>query len=292
MRVSLIDIDSTIPNLALKKCEKYHLDRGDTVSWNNPLEASCSDKTYVSCIFEANKDKCKEFEGWAEIGGSGYSLTKTLPPEIEAVKPRINLGFTTRGCIRNCSFCIVPKKEGSVRIEGDLYDIWDGHSKDVVFMDNNATAISDHFLKVLRQAQKEKVRVDYNQGLDHRLLTDEFAIEMKKTRHVEYRFSFDHPSYEKTVRQAIEIINRNKLGRCFWYVLVGFNTTWEQDWSRLMILRELNQNAFVQRYKTVTTDKKYIALAGWVNQHHLFRTMPFETYLEKKNNGSYKKYFL
>ena len=29
MKISLIDIDSKIPNLALKKIEKYHLDKGD-----------------------------------------------------------------------------------------------------------------------------------------------------------------------------------------------------------------------------------------------------------------------
>jgi hypothetical protein len=74
VKVLLIDIDSTIPNLALKKVEKYHLDRGDEVIWDIPLAKNIADRIYVSCIFTKNKDKCQFWEGIAEIGGSGYSL--------------------------------------------------------------------------------------------------------------------------------------------------------------------------------------------------------------------------
>ena len=100
MKVLLIDIDSTIPNLALKKIEKYYIDKGDTVTWNNSLDRLISDKIYVSCIFPENKNKCRDWEGSAEIGGTGYDIKKKLPEEIEMVKPKINWGFTTRGCIR------------------------------------------------------------------------------------------------------------------------------------------------------------------------------------------------
>jgi len=58
VKVLLIDIDSKIENLALKKIEKYHLDKGDEVVWNFPLMPV--DKTYVSCIFSWNADKCRE----------------------------------------------------------------------------------------------------------------------------------------------------------------------------------------------------------------------------------------
>ena len=108
MKILIINIDSKkIPNLALKKIEKYHLDKGDEVMWDMPLFAHLSDKIYVSCVFEKNKKQCETWGTRAEIGGSGYDINSKLPEEIENIKPRINLGFTSRGCIRNCKFCIV-----------------------------------------------------------------------------------------------------------------------------------------------------------------------------------------
>ena len=149
MKILLINIDSTKPNLALKKIEKYHKDKGDEIVWDFPLMAAWADKIYVSAIYTWSKDKCGEWEGRAEIGGSGYDLKKTLPPEIENVRPRINMGFTTRGCVRRCPFCIVSEKEGGIRAVGDIYDIWDGRSKEVELLDNNILALPDHFEKNL-----------------------------------------------------------------------------------------------------------------------------------------------
>ena len=84
MRISLINIDSVIPNLALHKIELYHQQRGDEVLWDFPLAKA--DKTYVSCVFDYNKYKCNGWVGCkgVQVGGSGYSLEIELPPEIEA----------------------------------------------------------------------------------------------------------------------------------------------------------------------------------------------------------------
>jgi len=144
MNILLIDIDSTIPNLALKKIEAYHLSVGDTIHWNMPLMRHAVDKIYVSCIFTKNKELADEWaEYGAEVGGTGYDLKIKLPKHIEEMPLRINWGFTTRGCIRKCSFCFVPEKEGLIYAVGDLYDVWDGISKEVVLMDNNIlTALS------------------------------------------------------------------------------------------------------------------------------------------------------
>ena len=121
-KILLIDIDSTIPNLALKKVEKYFKDKGNEIIWNNELFLNLVDQTFVSCIFDWNKRKAIEFEHYSNvfIGGGGYDLTKQLPSEIDVIKPRINLGFTTRGCLRKCPFCIVWKKEPELKIEGDI----------------------------------------------------------------------------------------------------------------------------------------------------------------------------
>lgn len=293
MKVVLIDIDSTIPNLALHKISKYHKDKGDEVIWNNELFATIADKIYVSCVFDFNKPKCYEWEGKAEIGGSGYDRTKRLPKEIEYIKPRINYGFTTRGCIRKCSFCIVPEKEGYIRIEGDIYDIWDGKSKEIVIMDNNILALPDHFQMICRQIRKEKLKVDFNQGLDHRLLNDVLATELLTIKHIhEIRFAFDHPSYEKSVLKALGILKRNGLKDwgSRWYVYIGEKDTYENVFNRMELLRQHKQLVYVMRDKKVYDNPMWIALASWGNTIGAFK-MDWDIMINSKRIKPYKKYF-
>ena len=278
MRVSLVDIDSKIPNLALHKIAIHHLDRGDTVSWNAFLEPF--DKRYISCVFSANRNRAAQVAGNnCVIGGSGWDLITTLPEEIESIKPKINLGFTTRGCIRNCEFCIVPQKEGKIRVVGDLLDLWDGYSKSVCVMDNNILAVPEHFNKVCRQARDNKIKVDFNQGLDHRLMNLDIAKTLKGLSHAEYKFAFDHPSYKQNVEKTIELLKSVGINRCTWYVLVGFNTTFEQDLWRCNFLKKHNQNAFVQRYETCYHQTEYSLLARWANQHGIFHSYTFEEFV-------------
>lgn len=290
--ILIIDLDSTIPNLALKKIEKYHKDKGDTVEWNNELMRYYADKIYVSCVFDWNKPKCKEWENdpKCEIGGSGYSLEKKLPPEIEEIKPRINWGFTTRGCIRNCDFCIVPQKEGKIRIVGDIYDIWDGKAKEIMILDNNILALPKHFGLIASQIKKEHIRVDFNQGLDCRLLTEDICELLSSISHREYHFAFDDIKLKPQVEKAINLLQQQGINRCIWYVLVGFNSTIEEDLERLNFLRDRNQNAFVQRY-TGYKDKKYIPIARWANQHHIFQAMTWEQFINRPENIKYKPLF-
>lgn len=171
MKILLIDIDSTILNLALKKVEYYYQQKGAEIIWNNDFWLSVADKIYVSCVFTKNRDKCKKYESWgAEIGGTGYDIKKKLPVEIDRIKPRINMDFATRGCIRKCKFCFVPEKEGKIRVDRNLYDIWDGKSKEVILLDNNILAKPEHFKLICKQAQQENIELDFNQGLDIRLI--------------------------------------------------------------------------------------------------------------------------
>lgn len=286
MRILLINIDSTKPNLALKKIEKYHKDRGDKVTWDFPLMTDHADKIYVSVIYTWNKDKCKEWEGRAEIGGSGYDLKKVLPPEIEKVKPRINWGFTTRGCIRNCPFCVVPEKEGGIKVVGDIYDIWDGAAEKITLLDNNILALPDHFFKICNQLKKENLRVDFNQGLDCRLLTEKVAQTLKGLRIKHYRFSFDHPSQKSFVKKAVGLLKKYKMDTT-WYVLVGFDTDIEEDFERLNYLRNNGQGVFVQRYNFVRKPI-YIRMMQWANQHGVFKKMTFEQFLNHPKNRAFR----
>lgn len=248
-----------------------------------PLMEAWADRIYVSCVFSWNRDQCLEWEAneKALIGGTGYSLSVKLPPEIEKVMPHINLGFTTRGCIRKCEFCVVPEKEGGIRIVGKLLDLWDGYSDLITVLDNNILALPYHFISICQQAQEQGLRVDFNQGLDHRLLTDDIAATMKKTRHKgEWRFAFDDPDMIGGVKDALHILQRHGIKRTFWYVLVGYNTTLGEDLIRLNYLRVKKQTVFVQRYEK---DEATVQLARWANQHNVFKAMTYWQFLRLRN---------
>jgi hypothetical protein len=294
MKVLLIDIDSIIPNLALKKIEKYHIYKGDEIIWDFPLAKYECDKIYVSCVFDWNKWKCEEWEGIAEIGGSGYSLSINLPKEINDIKPKINFGFTTRGCIRNCYFCIVPQKEGMIHIVGDIYDIWDGISKEVVIMDNNILARPEHFFLIAEQLIKEKLKVDFNQGLDHRLLTPNIAKKLLQLKHInEIRFAFDNINYKGSVLKALQILIDEGMGdwKTRWYVYVGERDTFESVYERLNILKENKQGAYVMRDRKVHDNKQFIALSSWANTIGAFKLGSFsEIFNKSERMRSYIKY--
>lgn len=281
MRIGLLNLEPKYKNLALEKIRLYYQTQGDEVEDYFALEVY--DKVYCSSIFTFTPKHIVP-QG-AICGGSGFDLTTTLPPEIDSVKPHLNFGFTSRGCIRHCPFCIVPAKEGYVKVAGDLYDLWDGKAKLITLFDNNILALHEHFMMICSQAINEGIKLDFNQGLDHRLLYSENVKRLKEISHKEYHFAFDHPSYVKGVERAIGLLQSVGINRSIWYVLVGFNTTFQEDLDRLNFLRDNHQNAFVQRYKRA---RKLTALARWANQHHIFQGMTWEQYLAHPDNKGYR----
>ena len=286
--IAINNLEPKYKNLALEKIRIYHEAIGDEVQDYLAIMEPAYDKVYCSSIFDFTpKPSMLSEEKWV-IGGTGYDLKTKLPPEIDEIKPRLNFGFTTRGCIRKCPFCVVPEKEGYVHSVGDIYDVWDGESKDLVLFDNNVLALPEHFKKICEQLRAEKLRVDFNQGLDIRLVTEELAKELKSVSHVEYKFAFDFMNMENTIRSKVEILKHHGINRSSFYVLVGYNTKLEDDLYRLNLLRDLGQNAYVMRYKR---SREYIPIARWANQRHIFRGMTFEQFINRRENKRCKKYF-
>jgi len=298
VKILLLNIDSKLPNLALKKIEMWHKQRGDQVIWDMPLELQSADKVYASCIFTKNKAKLLNYIGLRPdliAGGTGFDPRVTLPPEIERMKPLINYGFTTRGCIRKCPFCLVPEAEGQIRAVGDIYDIWDRQSKSITLLDNNILALPEHFEMICEQLIKEDLAVDFNQGLDIRLVTPEVCKLLKRLNiKNELRFAFDDCSLERTIVQNVELLRQFNIRKHpFFYVLVGFNTTFEQDLYRLNLLRELGCRAYVMRHENTPKQKRYVRLAQWANQFWTFAKYDFYTFCKlyeasrkRSNNGS------
>lgn len=292
MRVLLINIDSVWKNLALEKIALYHQGLGHEVIRDMPLMANQVDKIYVSCVFEKNKDEAAQYEAYdnAVIGGSGYDIEKNLPCDIESVLPRLNMGYTTRGCMRRCPWCIVPQKEGSeVYVVGSLDDLWDGEAKEITLMDNNILGVLPHFYKVCFEAIEHKLTIDFNQGLDHRLVTHDVASALRATRLKEYRFAYDSPAQRSTVDDCIDVLIDHNIRDTIWYVLTGFNTDIHEDIARLNHLRDRGELAFVQRY----TMYDYLnPVARWANQRAQFRKKTFGEFLQMKEKKAYYKKLL
>ncbi len=276
MKIGLYNVDSVIPNLALMKLSAYHKARGDDVTWYLPLEGY--DKVYASKVFT---DSHIEVKGGMEIGGSGCGdLKKTLPPEIDEMKPDYSIypdcdysiGFTTRGCIRKCEFCFVPEKEGKIREYRKVEDIWRGKG-DLLLLDNNILAMPEKFMEVLEFCKTKKIHVDFNQGLDCRLVNEDIAsaINQNKPFFTTVRFAFDSLDYIKSVYKTCKLIK----GSCFWYV---YCDNWENALERLLILKRLGQRPYLMRDKCVRGIKKYNFLANWTNRQMLFQKLDVAEY--------------
>lgn len=286
MKVLLLDIDGKLPNIALHKLAAWHELQGDLIVWNLPLYLNQADHVYISTILTSSRPIVENLIGLrpdAIVGGTGtwgfIEPTPVLPAEVEAMKALINYGFTTRGCIRHCPFCLVHLIEGSIQVVGDIYDIWDRASETLTLFDNNILAVPDHFEKIIRQIAVENLIVDFNQGLDIRLLTQRAIENLKTVRLRQLRFAFDDPKLAGIVEEKVARIREAELRKQpIFYVLVGFDTTFQEDLDRLNFLRRLECRAFVMRYDKVRGNHLYSELASWANQRWMFGKYSFEEY--------------
>ena len=144
MKIALVDVDghSGFPNLALMRLSAWHKDRGDDVEWWNGF--AHYDRVYLSKVFTFTPDFDTVIDADEIItGGTGYKNYTSLPPDVEATPPDYSIypqyqraiGFLTRGCIRNCPWCIVPRKEGYIHPAATWEEIKRPDSREIIFLD-------------------------------------------------------------------------------------------------------------------------------------------------------------
>lgn len=172
------------------------------------------------------------------------------------------LQTTARGCLRKCPWCIVPQKEGTIKPWAPIYEFWERRHKKIVLLDNNFLA-SPTWKETLLALVREGVEVDFNQGLDIRLVTYEVALLLRRLRTRQLRFAFDDIAYEKAVRTGIELlvergINSRKLS---FYVLVGFDGD-ETAVERMKLLSSYNVDVYPMLYKGSDGKEPKRALLG------------------------------
>ena len=213
MNIGLLAVDSTYPNIALMKISAYNKARGDKVEWYNPL---CHyDKVYAAKVFSFTPDYRYYINAdQVEKGGTGYDISKKLLEDIDRTYPDYSLygidkeayGFLTRGCPNRCKWCVVPAKEGGIAPYMDIEEVA-GNRKHVILMDNNVLA-SEYGLQQIEKIISMGLRVDFNQGLDARLVTDDIARLLARVKWIKrIRFGCDTPGQIAEIERATKLIS-------------------------------------------------------------------------------------
>ena len=241
MRIGLIDVDghnkktrwgSAFPNLALMKISAWHKRQGDIVEW---AEACVHyDVLYQSKIFRSSPDvEGAYIADEIRKGGTGYSLTEVLPDEIDRmqpdytiypwIKPREAYGFLTRGCPNKCKWCVVPKKEGAIRPYMDVDEIVQhGKRPYLTLMDNNILAAGDYAVEQLEKIIRGGYHVDFNQAMDARLVTPQYARLLSRVKWFPYiRFGCDTHAQIEHCERALALLHENGWhGNVFLYCMI------------------------------------------------------------------------
>lgn len=315
MKIGLVDVDNwnslggCFPNIVLMKISAFHKSKGDQVEW---VREKHYDKVYMSKVFSFSKEPSLDIEADEIVkGGTGYAITLvdgketydkskdvSLNDEIEHIYPDYSLygitntayGFMSRGCPRGCFFCHVAPKEGKCSHKvADLSEFWKGQ-KNIQLMDPNTLACPD-WEDILNQLAESKANVDFNQGVDIRLMTESKlnAFMKVKTKHV--HFAFDRYQDKDIIMPRLKLF-KDKTGwnraKVTVYILTNFDTTIEQDLERIMFCKQLNFQPYIMRY-----DKEHIprgalinSLARYVNTKQIFwKCDTFDQYLKDRDRG-------
>ena len=222
------------------KISAWHKAKGDNVSWGIPIFRY--DVVYQSKVFDDTYSNDIDYIPLADEiykGGTGYGLDNVLPDEIEHMYPDYSIypdftentayGFLTRGCPRNCHFCIVANKEGRKSYKvADLSEFW-SNQKFIKLLDPNLLACRDRE-DLLQQLIKSKAYVDFTQGLDIRMVNDDIINLINQVRVHNIHFAWDNAKddlipYFKRYSESAKHKPHGHYGTV--YCLVNFNSSME-----------------------------------------------------------------
>ena len=316
MQIGLIDVDNwnnlkgCFPNLPLMKLSAWHKEQGNLVEWYDP--SKYYDLVYMSKVFSFTNEPFEEIHADQVVkGGSGYAIQlidgkevfdqkkhSNLPDHIEHIFPDYSLygitntahGFMSRGCPRGCFFCHVKAKEGCKAYKvADLNEFWNGQ-KNIELYDPNTLACPE-WKDILQQLIDSKANVDFNQGVDIRLMTDEKCemLMQMKIKHIHFAWDrYQDKEFVVPKLQRFKEMTGWSRDKVTVYILTNYDTTMEQNLERVTTCRELGFNPYIMRY-----DKEHIPrgfeinkLARYVNTKRIFWLCPtFEQYKEDLKKG-------
>lgn len=288
LNVLLVDIDSKIPNLALMKLSTMHKNMGHNVildkKGRSPLDFN-PDFVYISVVFKANVHKIdairKRYPDAAiDVGGTGVSLEKKLDDTVEYLKPdyslypdwKSSIGFSTRGCNRNCYFCVVTQKEGDFHTSQHPSKWYNPDYDSIVFLDNNILLDKEWFMCITQWCIDKELAVEFNQGLDIRLVDESVASRLSELKlHKTLKFAWDDIRLEPVIREKIQLLldcglSKSKL-RSYtqFYVYMDSEDEYDSAVYRCRTLKELRTSPFVMFNIDHDQSQKVKDLRRWAN---------------------------
>lgn len=301
-------VGGALPNIALMRLSAYHKAIGDDVVLN-PTPMDCPDRLYISTMFtwrrRSVQDRAATFPmADVQVGGSGWDLALRLPPDVDAMGNDYDLygidygmGYSSRGCIRSCAFCPVPKAEGHIREDRAIADLLNPLSNKVMLLDNNFFA--SEWRPKLAEIRERGFVVDWPQGNDIRLMTDEIAYalgDLRKrgqvwgdsfTRKHTLHFAWDLPANDARRDEVVRGV-RLLLGAGFtardlrFCLLIGYpGYSLAEELARIGTLHELGIEPYVMVYRDYgdrdTRDPVRMDVQHW-NNGHVWRKVPFADY--------------
>lgn len=306
MKILLINVDSRW-NMAIRKMYSFYGENHDVTMIDLGLsgyphkrteiiDASEYDIVFVSNIFDTNKDRvtgCNNVS-FGGIGSNNPNLQ--LPEEIEVTEPfyfddeDTSFGFITRGCIRNCWFCKVPKYEGKLKAYNKIENVV--KHKKVKFLDNNILAYDKHLEVFQWCLDHPEIKVEFNQGLDFRLVNDENLKLLSQLNYVgEYIFAFDEPKYQNILEKKLKLIKKyiHKPWKLKFYIYYNDKMNIGELIERVEWCRERECLPYVMRDVNCweSADKNFlIDYTAYCNQPAMFKKKTFKGFLQIRHTKS------
>jgi len=282
MKIGLLNLEPQINNTALMKISGYHKKQGDTVEMYIDFFRNQYDKIYCSSLFDFTpKHQVPEN---AICGGTGFDIKKKLPKDIEnsdldySIYPDCDKSYIwfSRGCIRNCPFCIVRQKEGYIKqVKPSNLN---SNGKVIHIMDNNFFA-NPNWEDAEKYLDKWNQKVVFDSGVDVRIFEPDHAKFIKKyiKRPAGYSIhtAWDNPK-ENLIPKFKELINHIPPYMLMAYVLIGYWSTEEEDLMRVNELLKLKIDPFIMPYNKF--DHYQSKLARYVNKKEILKSCSWEEY--------------
>ena len=282
MKIGLYNLEPAIVNTAMMQVSTYHKLNNDDVYIYSPLFHDEYDKIYAFSIFDYT-DKGYVRDDMI-TGGTGFDIKSKLPVEITkceydwSLYPDCDYSILwfSRGCIRNCPFCVVREKEGYIHSVEPLN--LNPNGEYVKVMDNNFFANpnwNDSVDYLLALGQK----IDM-QGFDIRIFNESQGEALSQLKHHKaFKFAWDNP--RDNIDDKIELLlDYIKPSNLMCYVLIGYWSSPMEDYRRVMHLWEKYKiHSFVMPYDKFNRYQK--DFSRWVNNKIEFKNCTWEEYQEK-----------
>jgi len=281
VNVALYNIEPKIHNTALMQVSQFHKQHNNQVEWYFDLKRYSYDLIYCSSLFDFTDKQLVPSE--AIKGGSGYDICSKLPKEIDicdldySIYPECKVSYIwfSKGCIRNCPFCIVNKKEGyisevepkNLNPNGEYIDI----------MDNNFFA-NPNWRNAEKYLDKWNQSILFSSGIDARIFEADHANFLNKyvlKRQSSIHTAWDNPKIDLLPRFK-EMVKYVKKYQIMAYVLIGYWSSPEEDMMRVMKLNELGIAPYVMPFNK--KDPYQRNFTRWVNHKAIFKSIKWEEY--------------